>query len=173
MKVPLDEAYFRWLGVQVGRVERFSKLLAQLHSKEFVWIVPNDDNRVMDGVELRYEFCAIHAVDPSENRDWMELGCSVLEMMIGVSRRLAFETDRAPRVWFWILVNNLGIGAMGNGSYRRPLTESIVNETLDTLVWRNYQPDGVGGLFPLQDPDRNQREVEIWYQLNAYLIEQG
>lgn len=174
MTLPLDEAYLGWLNLQIGSVEGWWELLKQLHTKEFVWIVPNDDNRVVDGVDLRYEFCAVHAVDPMTIRPWMEQGCSVLEMMVGLARRCAFEADGTPADWFWKMVENLNFMGFFDQIYRdRPYTRVIVDEALNALVFRTYEPNGQGGLFPLTDPDQDQRKVEIWYQLNAYLIEQG
>lgn len=172
MNEHLDEAYFLWLSQQVAHVEGFWQFLRQLHSKEFVWVVANDDNRVMDGADIRYEFCAVHAIDPAKHRDWAELGCSVLEMLVGLARRCAFEADGTPAEWFWRMVSNLPLPPCTDEDYG-PNTARIVNETLDALIWRTYQPNGVGGLFPLQDPEFDQRNVELWYQLNAYLIEQG
>jgi hypothetical protein len=55
MHEPLEEAYFRWLCNQVVNVKlknpsrTYWSLLKQLHSREFVWIIPNDDNRLEDG----------------------------------------------------------------------------------------------------------------------------
>ncbi len=46
---PLDERYFRWLCSQVVNVKlknpsrTYWSLLKQLHTKEFVWIIPNDE----------------------------------------------------------------------------------------------------------------------------------
>lgn len=175
MNKPLDELYLEWLYSQVGSVKRRSSeksywfLLRQLHSKEFVWIVPNDDNRVEDGRDLRYEFidaCEIEAVDDA----WMELGCSTLEMMIGLSRRLSFEDDRKPSSWFWRLIENLDLEEWTDHN-AIPERKDAVNDILDEMVWRTYESDGRGGLFPLEHPSEDQREVEIWYQLSAYLLE--
>lgn len=95
-------------------------------------------------------------------------GCSFLEMMIAISHRLSFETDRRPKWWFWHLMKNLGLE---NYSDDMPFTQDEVDETLDRVIWRTYSPDGKGGLFPLEDPQHDQRQVELWYQLNAYLLE--
>jgi len=46
---PLDELYFTWLYSQVGSVRTrnpartYWSLLRYLYTKEFVWIIPNDD----------------------------------------------------------------------------------------------------------------------------------
>lgn len=36
---------------------------------------------------------------------------------------------------------------------------------------RYYKSDGFGGLFPLSNPMGDQRYVEVWYQMMAYLAE--
>jgi hypothetical protein len=46
-----------------------------------------------------------------------------------------------------------------------------VNQILTNLVERTYQKNGKGGLFPLKQPAKDQRRVEIWYQMAAYLNE--
>lgn len=173
MSEPLDEMYFKWLCSQVGDLElndptrTYWRLMKQLHTKEFVWFVPNDDNRIGDGKELRYEF-----VDQSGLADvdlsWLQLGCSMLELMVGMSRRLAFVADGEPRVCFWILMENAGLLEYVDG-WKYP--EEEVEPIIDRLIWRTYDYDGRGGFFPLKEPKTDQREVELWYQMNAYVIE--
>lgn len=133
-----------------------------MYTKEFVWLIPNDDNRAKDGKDLRTEFLESTGLE-CQDSNWLRLGCSVLEMFVALSRRLAFETDGESSRWFWQLVDNVGLTL--SFSKRR------IDERLDELIWRNYQPDGTGGLFPLRHPHADQRQVEIWYQLNAYLLE--
>ena len=173
MDRPLDELYFVWLYAQVGDPELKSpsrtywKILKQLYTKEFVWIVPNDDNRIEDGKDLRIEF-----VDQSElenvDSDWMKLGCSMLELLVALSRRLAFECEGEPRDWFWHLMNNLGLRHFND---RSKLSKNYIDSVLDQVIWRTYNHDGKGGLFPLINSQEDQRGVEICYQLNAYILE--
>lgn len=179
MNAPLDELYFSWLYGQVASVKlknpsvTFVSLLRQLYTKEFVWLIPNDDNRVALGKELRLEFAAEQGLRGVDLGDWMELGCSVLEMMIPLSRALAFETDEGePRDWFWHMIENLGLPAeqCNDRNYNEQLKENI-DHILEVFIWRNYSASGQGGLFPLQRERQDQRRVEIWYQLNAYLLE--
>ena len=173
MTKPLEELYLTWLYSQFGSVKSrirsktYWSLAGALFHKEFVWWVPNDDNRVEDGKALRDEFLddeGIYDVDP----DWMEQGCSMLEMMIGLSRRLAFEAGGEPREWFFELLDNLGLSTYNDAEQ---FDEDRVDEAIDPVIWRTYGRDGTGGLFPLQHPKKDQREVEIWYQMNAYLLE--
>lgn len=173
MNEPLDETYLTWLYEHVASVKlknpsrTYWKLLRVLFKTEFVWWVPNDDNRVEDGKDLREEFLAEHELD-IEDQDWLNLGCSMLEMLIGLSRRLAFEAEGEPRIWFWEMIDNLGLYGYND---RENFADATVREILDQVIWRTYRRDGFGGLFPLQEPKRDQTEVEIWYQLNAYLLE--
>jgi hypothetical protein len=45
------------------------------------------------------------------------------------------------------------------------------NAILDRVIRREYEPDGTGGFFPLQNPLEDQTQVEIWYQMAAYINE--
>ena len=173
IEVPLDEAYLQWLYGQVGTVslkpssKTYWNLLRILFQKEFVWFVPNDDNRLEDGRELRHEFIeelGLYQVD----KNWMDLGCSFLELLIGLSRRLAFEAGGKPRDWFWHLLNNLQLDFYTDNIL---IPEKKVNDCLDKVIWRTYRRDGHGGLFPLRHAREDQTQVEIWYQLSAYLLE--
>ncbi len=172
MKEPLDELYLKWLYDQVNLRKRqptYWTILRQMLKKEFIWYVPNDDNRAEDGRQLRDEFIedlGLYDIDP----DWMALGCSVLEMLVGLSRRLSFLTEREPRDWFWELVENLGL----RYDDRNPsLNERNIEEVLNRLVWRTYSRSGLGGIFPLKNPKGDQREIELWYQMSQYLQENG
>ena len=169
MNGTLDELYLNWLYEQIAPAGRstFWDLARCLYRKEFIWFVPNDDNRCGDGIDLRYEFIealGLEDVDP----DWMELGCSMLELILGLARRLSFQAEGEPRAWFWHLLDNLGLRSLTDRSRFNP---SSVDEVLDKVITRTYEPDGLGGLFPLQNPRLDQRHVELWYQLSAYLAE--
>lgn len=175
MTEPLDDLYLEWLYVQVAPArpkanQTFWSLLRQLYTKEFVWLIPNDDNRLEDGRDLRYEFrdqSKIRNIDT----DWLHLNCSMLELLVGLSRRLTFEGDCDPSYWFWQLLENIGLANFDDKIYSRRI-ERIIEEACETVLWRSYSPSGSnGGLFPLSHPEHDQREVELWYQLSAYLLE--
>jgi len=173
MNEPLDELYLTWLYRQVGSIRlknparTYWSIVRLLYTKEFVWFVPNDDNRVEDGRDLRYEFIDKERLDDVEP-EWIELGCSFLEMLIGLSRRLSFIAEGEPRLWFWQLLENLGLN---NYADNTQIPTEEVDEKLDIVIWRTYRRDGRGGLFPLRRAAKDQRSVEIWYQLSAYVLE--
>ena len=176
MREPLDNLYFEWLYKQVRstRLKHPSKtywcLFRQLYTKEFIWIVPNDDNRIEDGRGLRYDF--FRNLDYEVDEDWMHLGCSFLEMLIALSQRLSFEGEGEARDWFWEMLDNIKVGGFNDEVYTQgAYSERVVNDILDSVIWRTYRRNGRGGLFPLQHAREDQRDVEIWYQMNAYLLE--
>ena len=47
----------------------------------------------------------------------------------------------------------------------------LINEAFQMINERSYAFDGYGGLFPLRKPHQDQRNIEIWYQMQAYLME--
>lgn len=177
MSAPLDDRYFEWLYSHIGAVRNRNParshwhLARQLYVKEFVWLVPNDDNRVEDGRDLRYEFInetGADDVDPN----WMGLGCSMLEMLIALSRRASFEHDaKTPDEWFGLMLHNIGLDKYSDARYSDAVAQDV-DETLDRVIYRTYDPTGHGGLFPLSHTFHDQRKVELWYQLAEYLLEE-
>lgn len=177
-ELDLDEQYLEWLYGQVApvkartRTRTYWSLFNHLYGTIFVAIVPHDENRIADGKDLRYEFLA-EREDLQGDLEWMRSPCTMLELFIILARLLAFEMDDAPMVWFWHLMDTLGMKQFNDREYNEhpDHVEETVTHILDRVIWRNYRPDGRGGCFPLRDPDRDQRKVELWYQLNAYLLE--
>jgi len=175
MDEPLDELYLKWLYAEVAnpRFRSPSKtywtLFRQLYKTEFAWWVPNDDNRAEDGKDLRGEFMNIHRIH-SVDEAWIGMGCSMLEMLVALARGATFETGGYARDWFWQFLENLDLAKCTDAAYNGRV-ESYVEQVLNAVIWRQYGFDGQGGLFPLEAPRTDQREVEIWYQLNAYLME--
>lgn len=171
----LDESYLEWLYGQVAdsdvkdpRLTHW-KLLRQMFQKEFAWIIPNDDNRMEDGKELRREFVRdinLDDIDPH----WADLGCSFLELMVGLSRHMAFNAGGEPYYWFWRLMENIGLNDISDA---KRVAKRKVDDAMDNVIWRQYEPDGSGGFFPLREPNKDQRGVELWYQLSAYVLEQS
>lgn len=173
----LDERYIVWLYSQVADSDTADpaltswNLLRILFRKEFVWTIPNDENRAEDGKELRRRFLTSERLKAEADPDWIEYGCSFLELMVGLAQRLAFLGEGEPHYWFWRLMENIGVPRYSDNRKRIP--ERKINEVLDRVMSRSYEPDGTGGFFPLQRTHRDQRTVELWYQLSAYVVEQS
>lgn len=177
MNAVLDDLYLRWLYSRISPTtvknpaRTYWSFAKQLYRKEFVWFIPNDDNRLYDGLALRDQFLADCDID-NPNEEWMSLGCSMLEMLVALSRRFAFMGGGEPEDRFWLLVNNLGIEECSDKLYKNdPDTEFAIDNMLDAVIWRTYDYDGAGGLFPLMYPPMDQRRVELWYQMSSYILE--
>lgn len=175
MDEPIEEVYFNWLYSKVASVDvpttpslSYLKLLRLLHSIEFVWLVSGDDNRAEDGLEIRREFLNQSRMD--YDPEWALLGCSVFEMLIAFARRTEWQTDISVRDWFWIFLTHLGLDSFCDAEEG---FEGYVTEVIQQFIWRTYDRNGHGGLFPLHDTDNDQRKIEIWYQFCEYLVEQG
>jgi hypothetical protein len=171
---PIEETYFKWLYQQVGADSHkddpssaYWNLMRLLHKKQFVFWVPNDDNRAADGRELRKDYLRDHPTTSLPD-GWLTMNCSMLELLVAMAQRLAFQMDSQPRYWFMELLNNLGLFDHRDSLEYSP---DQVEDILDVVIWRTYDYDGRGGLFPLVEPLEDQREVELWDQMNSYLLE--
>jgi hypothetical protein len=173
MKGPLDEQYFVWLYGQVAPLSerRPSKtywdLLRQLYKTEFVWLIADDHNRAEDGKALRQEFIHVQNV-PNADNDWNDIGCCVLELLIGLGRRVSFQLGGDSAAWFWTIIENLGLDECSDITN---YDQDSVDSALHHFMYREYSYNGTGGAFPLLRANEDQRHVEMWYQLNAYVLE--
>ena len=165
--------YFEWLCLEVGVGEDYWTMMGFLFNREFTWSVANDDNRAADGIGLRDRFLAESGLGEEA---YIYGPCSVLEMMVALAERMETDIMYDPELgdrtaeWFWIMVTNLHLDRFDDGSIDQESGDKI-RHILDVLVERSYFMNGTGGLFPLKKPTVNQRRVEIWYQMNSYLIE--
>lgn len=170
----LENMYFTWLAAKVIRVKNptpsltYDTLLKTLHNTEFVWYLSGDDNRAEDGRELRRDFLIAAALP--DDLEWRnEYPCSVFEMLIAFSVKAEFNTQIPAVDWFWKMLENLNLRHLNDASGISPYD---IQEVLEHFMFRQYPPNGDGGLFPLAWPEEDQRQVEIWYQFCAYLMEQ-
>jgi hypothetical protein len=158
----------------INDAQDYSVLLDILHEIKFFSLVPNDHNRGEDGKQLRQIFTDSVGGNPSFYRDLGD--CTVLEMLLGLSERLVFETidsewEKTRSEWFFILLENLCVEQYDNNYLRPDRLVLKVEERIHTFLDRRYDDHGVGGLFPLKNPRQDQRKVEIWYQMSAYIME--
>lgn len=175
MEWALEINYFKWLCKKVMYVTHptpsltYWKLLRVLHSIEFVWLISGDDNRAEDGLELRDEFLFENRTPKRLLPRGRAVSCSVLEMLIAFSQRAEFVTDVKAVDWFWEFLDNLGLTKFNDSAFEDP---ADIEEILDRFIWRTYSRNGEGGLFPINNAQVDQRNVEIWYQFCDYLADQ-
>ena len=148
--------YFNFLKTQVEINDAFDDILYPMYKTPFIAYVPRDDSRVSDGLALRRRYKG--PIDILE--------CSVLEVVIALAIRMENEYIGDPSInqiksTFIRLIDNLGLIKNKNNIYER----------LNMFVKRAYAPNGVGGLFPLKRTLRDQRDVDLWGQMNEWISE--
>lgn len=175
--VNMGKKYLDWLCEFVcdKRSRRaFSKLLYTLYLTDFDAVLDRDENRIVDGLALRPRFLSEKNIDPKmEGHIFGEKKCSVLELMVALAIRCEDNLMQNPDIgdrtskWFWVMMHSLGLDNMTDNTY----DENKVSYILYTFINRQYDYDGWGGLFTVQNPRRDMRQVEIWYQMCWYLSE--
>lgn len=174
----IDEIYVSWLYRMVEEAPNdwhthdtlhlgpvYSKLMEAMYRTEFVPLVDYDQNREADGIALRDRF--IFETGYETTAEFRDAPCSLLEMIIGISNRMAFNMDSPLKTVFWRLISNLGLKTETDDYFDEPR----VDEILDTLNNRTYDELGNGGLFPLKKSNRDQRTLEIMFQMYEYVSE--
>lgn len=142
-----------------------------LHSTEFTFTIRLDENRAMDGIDLRRRFALLQECE--DIVDYLDGPCSVLEMMIALSIRIEESIMDDPNIgdrtgqWFWGMIVNLGLGSMSDSRFDKRVVDDILTRFLN----RDYEPNGKGGLFTVRHCRQDLRDVEIWYQMSWYLDE--
>ena len=150
----------------------YRKLLEFLDSIQFDYIIARDANRAEDGVGLRYRFAYEAGVGYPETAAYLDdRPCSVLEMLVALSLRCEEQFMADPEAgnrtsfWFGCMLHNLGIDDMDDLAFRK----NKVKQAIDIFMQRDYEPDGKGGLFHIENCWTDLRQVEIWYQMCWYL----
>lgn len=153
----------------------FRKLLIHLHDFAFEYELPMDENRAIDGTELRHRFGYFLGYSNKTIDDLLDMSekASVLEVMIALSIRCEENIMDDPDVgnrtskWFWDMVYSLGLGDMYDTKYN----SHYVTDILMRFNNRDYSENGEGSLFTVTDTTRDMRDLEIWYQMCQYLNE--
>ena len=171
--------YFEWMyhlvcnDIKYNKLS-YRKLLYFLHSVTFVPKLEMDDNRRMDGIDFRYRFGYENGYSDEYIKRYLDTReCSVLEMMIALAFRVEEQImdntlyGNRTGQWFWVMIVNLGLGSMDDLNF----DTNYCNQVIDNLLSRNYEANGNGGLFRVNRPIRDMRDVDIWCQFMWYLNE--
>lgn len=175
----IRQQYFDWMTRLVcengyGGNASWGCLFALLYDMEFTYLMKLDENRAIDGCDLRYRFayeCGYSAQVIEEELDRQP--CSVLEMMVALAARceehIMDDPDSGNRTgkWFFDMVRSLGLIDMHDDRFDSLVVKAVISRFLR----REYAANGCGGLFTLKYRNADMRKVEIWYQAMWYLDE--
>lgn len=172
----IKNLYFEWMTKIAISDERlrneYSNLLEALNNITFYFTIPLDENRAVDGADLRYRFgneLNINTEDIQHHIDNRE--CSMLEMMVALAVRgeehIMEDSDIGNQTtcWFMDMLTSLKLTDTTNNNFDIRWVEYCI----DRLLNHDYESNGEGGLFTVQNPRQDMRHVDIWYQMMWYL----
>lgn len=171
--------YWRWI---LNRMhgKRHKMLFETLHDIMFRWVpeVDMDAARETDGRYLRRLFEDASGLEmPPEA---LTYPASFLEVLVALADSMEDSvmydpgSDSDSSKWFWMMLDNMGIKDCDDRWFDETYDAHLyVRRRVDDVMLRRYSYNGHGGLFPLNDARKDMRTVDLWYQMNAYVIEKG
>ena len=170
----MTDLYFSWIEKLISddsvEASDYRKLLLFLNDIPFSYIIPMDDNRIADGIDLRYRFGYDTEIPYAQIATYLDIRtASVLEVMVALSLRIEEQFIDGDDVgkWFWIMINNLGLGEYKDLYFNKAKVDRIIKQFIE----RDYNKNGSGGLFITNDINKDLRNIEIWDQMHLYLNE--
>lgn len=160
--------YIHWvlkdkLGLNDKEVRKYSKLMSVLAEVEFVWRHPMDENRAIDGLELRSDF-EYETGEYLDKSSGLTAGCTFFEMLAALAIRCEdqlmrnlSEGDRTSK-WFFEFLTNLEL-------MDDRLRDDDIKDIAEGFM------DGDIDMFPLKHKGIVQKNEQIWKQLSAYINE--
>lgn len=159
-----DDDYFDWLYHETFPGYRWWDIMYILHGVRFTWDpnIEHDSNRASDGIQLRRDYL-FERGEGRETYDFDIHEVSFFEVYVGLAKKMAHLLDKSlPSSMDYIL---------RIGPFDVRMSEDEVVEVAERVMNRDYDFNGVGGLFPLKTAARDQRHVELIYQLNLHVLE--
>ena len=159
---------------------KYTWLLYKLHSTKFIYTLRMDENRYIDGINLRGRF--LNEIDSSDSSlvtncipPELNGGCSMLEMMVALAIKCEEEImsnesigDRTS-MWFCEMLINMGLWKYTDLYISQsPNSKNEISTIIDNVLNRRYARDGTGGLFKTND-GTDMLTTDIWYQMCKYL----
>lgn len=160
--------YIHWvledkLGLTNQEIRKYYNVAKTLTQIEFVWRHPMDENRAIDGLELRSDF-EYETGDYLDKSSGLMGPCTFFEMLAALAIRCEnqlmrnlSEGDRTSK-WFFEFLDNLDL------LDDRIREKDIINTVEDFM-------DGKIDMFPLKKRGIIQKNEQIWKQLSAYINE--
>ena len=168
----IRKKYIKYLMNMVNGGSEYASLFLYLFNTPFAIVIPRDANRVYDAIQLRYAFGDQIGMTEDDVESYFDNGeCSVLELMVALANRcnqeIIYDENKGNQcaAIFWEMVKSLQLSEMTNSNFGERETEFA----LERFINRTYRSDGLGGLFHVPGYPKDMRDMEIWYQMMAYL----
>ena len=160
--------YINWvlkdkLGLTDKECKKYQYIVLALADIEFIWRHPMDENRAIDGLELRSDF-EYETGEYLDKSSGLMASCTFFEMLAALAIRCENQLmrnlsigDRTSK-WFFEFLDNLGL-------LDDNLSESDIKDIVIDFM------DGGIDMFPLKNKGIKQKNEQIWKQLSAYINE--
>ena len=149
-------------------------LLNTLFDIPFRAYVEMDNNRIDDALDMRIEYISnqdYHRIDYSAVKNRF---VSCLEVLISLAKRMENDILCDPMEeidhssdHFWMFLRNLDVEKYTNDRF----LEAEIRLKVEKFIRREYKKNGVGSIFPVKSDKIDMRKLEIWDQMNRFLME--
>ena len=75
------------------------------------------------------------------------------------------DGDYTAGYWFWMMISNLGLEKMSDSKFDK----HEAYEKINIFMHRDYEPNGIGNIFVIDNCRSDLRDIEIWWQMCWYL----
>lgn len=139
--------YAPWL-IQRGCLENYSELASVWDELDFVWYIPEDEDRTIQALRMRDEYCYETGM-PSPR----QAPASFLEVFVSITDTLTAMLYQDRESFTKSILLNMGARSYSDDG--RPPSE-IHEEALniaERVMYRTYSRNGTGGLFRIPGMD--------------------
>lgn len=149
--------YTRWL-IQRGCLENYSELASVWDELDFVWYIPEDEDKAIQALRMRDEYCY-----ETETPSPRQAPASFLEVFVSITDTLTAMLYQDREKFTKSILLNMGAYSYSDDGR---LPSEINEEALviaERVMYRTYGRNGSGGLFRI--PGSNILETPITSQM--------
>ena len=149
--------YTRWL-IQRGCLENYSELASVWDELDFVWYIPEDEDKAVQALRMRDEYCYETSMPLPR-----QAPASFLEVFVSITDSLtAMLYQDREKFTKSILLNMGAYSYSDDGRLPSEIHEGAL-EIAERVMYRTYGRNGSGGLFRI--PGANVLETPITSQM--------
>ena len=139
--------YTRWL-IQRGCLENYSELASVWDEIDFVWYIPEDEDKAIQALRMRDEYCY-----ETEMPSPRQAPASFLEVFVSITDTLTAMLYQDRESFTKSILLNVGARSYSDDGR---LPSEIHEEALiiaERVMYRTYSRNGTGGLFRIPGVD--------------------
>lgn len=139
--------YTPWL-IQRGCLENYSELASVWDELDFVWYIPEDEDKAVQALRMRDEYCYEMSI-PSPR----QAPASFLEVFVSITDSLTAMLYQDREVFTKSILLNMGARSYSDdGRLPSEIHEGAL-EIAERVMYRTYGRNGSGGLFRIPGED--------------------